>query len=324
MKNFATIVAICIFTILIFIGCSKNEGQDITAPGNYPSDLKGTIYYNWATEGTLQITLPGGTGGDFLPYSTKLNNFDISRDNKSKLTVVNASSLGNDNILFTISDIQTGDILEEFTYNGPGRSAYNKGYLSPDNSLILVTSNQKEDGITILKRNGEYVTRLLDINGEPAGIFETILWLPGNHLLLTHGDYIIRLAPPYTSGTLVKEMNYQDWGKLTVNVAGTQLAMNIAKHIYTMDIDGTNLKQVTVSNFTESVPVFSPDGKYLLVGSHYRQSGPMGHVWELKIIPNDGQQYNTDPVEANSPEVIPVIWKGKDRIEFSGGQMIWR
>ena len=56
----------------------------------------------------------------------------------------------------------------------------------------------------------------------------------------------------------------------------------------------------------------------------YRQSGPLSNVWELKIIPNDGEQYNTDPVAPNSPDVIPVVWKGKDRIEYGGGQMIWR
>lgn len=268
--------------------------------------------------------MPDGTGGSFIPNDTKLNNFDVSRDGKTKLNVVNASSFGKYDVRFTISDINTGSVLEEFIYNSPEGNTYCRGYLSPDNSLILVTSNDTGDGVTILKRNGEFVTRITDINGEPAGTFETILWLPGNHILMTHGDYIIRIAPPYTSGSLVKEMNYQDWGALAVNLAGTQLAMKIGNHVHTMDIDGSNLKQITTSNFTESLPVFSPDGKYLLVGSHYRQSGPLSNVWELKIIPNDGEQYNTDPVAPNSPDVIPVVWKGKDRIEYGGGQMIWR
>lgn len=81
---------------------------------------------------------------------------------------------------------------------------------------------------------------------------------------------------------------------------------------------------MTTSNFEESVPEFSPDGKYLLVSSYYRQTGPFGYMWELKIIPNDGQQYNVDPEEQNSPGVIPVFWKGNDKIETGGGQMIWQ
>lgn len=324
MKNFTIILAICICALITFTACSKDGDGEDGGDHLYPRELKGTIYYDWATEGILKISLPDGTGGSFIPDDSKLNNFDISRDGKWKLTVVNASTLGKYDIRFTISDIHTGTIAEEFIYNGPGLSAYCKGYLSADNSLILVTSNDKEDGITILKRNGEFVTRIAEINGELINFNVSALWLQDNHFLLTHGNYIIRIAPPYTSGTLVKEMNYQDWGKLAVNQAGTQLAMQIANHIHTMNIDGSNLKQVTTSNFKESVPVFSPDGKHLLVGSYYRQSGAFGYLWELKIIPNDGQLYNTDPVAPNSPGVIPVIWKGKDRIETGGGQMIWR
>lgn len=309
---------------LFLFACSKDETQGNGGGASYPSALQGTIYYDWATEGTLQISLPDGTGGSFLPYNTKMNNFDISQDGKWKLTVVNASTIGQYNIRFTISDIQSGAVADDFIYNGPGLSGYCQGYLSPDNNFILVTSNEEEDGITILKRNGEFVARITDINGDRIEFNTSALWLPDNHFILTHGDYIIRLAPPYTSATLVKEMNYHDWGKLAVNKTGTQLAVQIAGHIYTMNMDGSDLKQVTTSNFKESIPVFSPDGKYLLIGSHYRQNGSFGYLWDLKIIPNDGKQYNTDPVASNSAGVIPVIRKGNDDIENGGGQMIWR
>jgi len=273
MKHLAAsiLITICCF----FLGCSKeeNNGGDNRADGLYPTELKGTIYYAWATEGILKISLPDGTGGSFIPDDSKLNNFDISRDGKTKLTVVNASTLGQYDVRFTISDINTGAVVEEFIYNGPGLSAYCKGHLSPDNSLILVTSNEKEDGITVLKRNGEFLSRIVDINGERVDFNVSALWLPDNHFLMTHGDYIIRVAPPYTSGTLVKEMDYD-----------------------------------------------------LLLGSYYRYSGEgFGRLWQLSIIPNDGRQYTTNPdAEDNSPGVIPVIWKGKEKIETGSGQMVWR
>lgn len=314
-------IAVQIFTLLVFTCCSKdNAGGSST----YPSLLKGTIYYDWATEGILKISLPDGTGGSFIPDDSKLNNFDISRDGKWKLTAVNASTYGQYDVRFTISDMNSGKIVEEFIYNSPAGNSYCKGYLSPDNSLILVTSNDFQDGITILKRNGEFVARIVDINGERLGINESRLWLPGNNVIFTHGKYIIKMAPPFSSGTLVKEMSYQDWGKLTVNQAGTQFALSIGNHIYTMDANGNDLKQVTSSNFKESVPEFSPDGKHLLIGTNYRSTGTLGYSWDLKIIPNDGKQYNVDSDATNSREVIPVIWRGKDKIESAGGQMIWR
>ena len=312
-----------VLALLILFACSKDK-VDNGGFDQYPSAIQGTIYYDWATEGILKMSLPDGTGGSFIPDDSKLNSFDISRDGKWKLTAVNASTLGQYDVRFTISDMNTGSIAEEFIYNSPAGNSYCKGYLSPDNSLILVTSNDYQDGITILKRNGEFVTRIVDVNGERLEMNEARVWLPGNNLVITHKNYIIKLAPPYNSGTLIKEMNYQDWGKLNVNQAGTQFALNIGNHVYTMDANGGNLKQVTTSNFKESVPEFSPDGKYLLIGTYYRSTGTLGYLWDLKIIPNDGKQYNVGPDSNNSPGVIPVIWKNKERIESGGGQMLWR
>ncbi|GGH14484.1 hypothetical protein FAZ19_07430 [Sphingobacterium alkalisoli] len=320
-----TNLSLVVVFLMLLSACSKdNDGGPDGGDNGYPSAVKGTIYYDWATEGILKVSLPEGVGSAFIPDDSKLNNFDISRDGKYKLTVVNEQTLGDYPIRFTLSDISNGSIVEEFIYRSPALSAYSKGYLSHDNSHILVLSNDQEDGITILKRNGEFVGRIHDINGEELGFNDQRLWLPGNALLIVHNNYIIRLDPPYTSGKLLKEMEYEDWGDVAVNPAGTQLAVRIANHVYTMDMDGSNLKQVTTSNFKEAVPEFSPDGKYLLVGTEYRQTGPFGWMWSLKIIPNDGKEYNVDPIAANSPGVIPVFVKGKNKIETAGGQMIWR
>ncbi|GHE23403.1 hypothetical protein GCM10017764_03710 [Sphingobacterium griseoflavum] len=305
-------------------GCSKDDSSGNGFTNGYPNSLSGTIYYDWATEGILKMSLPDGTGGAFIPDNSKLNNFDISRDGRMKLSVINASTLGQYDVRFTTGNMADGSIIDEFIYNSPAGNNFCKGYLSPDNSLIVVTSNDKEDGITILKRNGEFVGRLHDINGEAFEFNQTVLWLPQNVLLLKHKNYIIRLDPPYQSGTLVKEMDYDDWGDLQVNQQGTKLAVRIGNHLYTMKADGTELKQLTTSNFKEAEPVFSPDGNFLLIGTEYRQTGPFGYMWSLKIVPSAGGPYQVDPIEANSPEVIPVIWKGKDRMETAGGQMLWR
>lgn len=328
MKRYSYLITIGILCCILSASCSKDAdgtGDDGSGAGKYPADLKGTIYYDWATEGILQISLPDGTGGAFLPSDSKRNNVDISRDGKLKLTAVNASTIGNYKVKFTLSNMADGSVVEQFDYTSPEGNSYCHGYLSPDNSLIMITSKDYNDGITILKRNGEFVTRLLDIEGERLDVFNlSSLWLPGNALLITHNKYIIRLPPPYTSGKVIKEMNYEEWGKLAVNQAGNQVALQIGNHIHTMNIDGSDLKQVTTSNFTESNPVFSPDGKYLLVGTYYRSTGTLGHVWDMRIIPNDGQRYVVNPSESNAPGVIPVIWKDKDRIESGGGQMLWR
>lgn len=321
MRN---ILLLSLISFLLF-ACSKTEEPNNgNGAGGYPTDLTGTIYYKWATEGILKVTFPLATGGSFIEDDTRLNNFDISRDGQYRLTAINASTIGNNDVRFTLSNIVNGSIVHEFIYNSPAGNSYCKGQLSPDNTLILVESNDMEDGITILKANGEFVLRMDGLDGEPFSMHDMKMWLPGNGLLLTHGKRIIRVPPPYTSGSLIKEMNYEDWGSLAVNHQGTQLAMRIDNHIHTMTIDGSDLKQVTTSNFKESMPVFSPDAKYLMIGSNYRQSSIMGYSWDMKIIPNDGKQYNVDPFEPNSDKTIAVFWNGKGRIETGSGQVIWK
>lgn len=314
---------IILLSVFIFMGCSKeNSGIGDDNDGGL-NGLSGTIYYDWATEGILRFTMPAGSGGAFIPNNSKLNNFDVSRDGLERLTAVDESTLGVYPIRFTISKMADNAVLENFVYKSPGLNAYCKGYLSHDKSHIMITSNDNEDGITIVRRNGEFVTRLIDINGEAFDINETRLWLPGNSLLLTHKNLIIRLDPPYTSGKLIKEMTFDDWGDLDVNAAGTQLLVRIGNHLHTMDMSGSEPLKITESNFKEAEGVFSPDGKHILVGANYRQTGPFGYVWDMKIIPNDGKVYNVDPVAANSPGVIPVIWRDA-KVELAGGQVIWR
>lgn len=317
-----------LFSILCFVllvSCSSDNGSDInTSPNSYPPDLTGTIYYKWATEGILKVTFPSATGGSFIGDDSKLNSFDVSRDGKYRLTATNASTLGNYVVKFTLNNMDNGSIVNEFNYTSPAGNSYCKGQLSPDNSLILVESNDEEDGITLLKTDGELVVRLDGLNNTPFSMDDMAMWLPGNELLVTHGKNIIRIPPPYTSGTLIKEMNYADWGHLAVNHQGTQLAVRIDNHVYTMGIDGNNMRQVTTSNFKESKPVFSPDSKYLMVGSNYRQSSIMGYSWDMKIIPNDGKEYNVGPVETNSPGVLPILWKGEDKIVTGSGDVVWK
>ncbi len=314
---------IIFFVISVFVGCSKDNGSGDHDNAGGLASLSGTIYYDWATDGILRFNMPAGSGGAFIPNNSDLNSFDVSRDGQERLTVMNESTVGVYPIRFTISKMSDNAVLENFVYHSPALNAYCKGYLSHDKSHILITSNDKEDGITIVKRNGEFVTRINDINGEPFDFNATRLWLPGNSLLLTHKNYIIRLNPPYTSGQLVKEMTYDDWGDLAVNPAGTQLLVRIGNHLHTMDMNGSEPVKITESNFKEAEGVFSPDGKHILVGSNYRQTGPFGYVWDLKIIPNDGKIYNVDPVAANSAGVIPVIWRD-EKTEMAGGQVIWR
>lgn len=311
--------------VLLLSACSKDDtpGPDDGNGVPLPADLEGTLLYDWVDEGVLAVNVKTGQKSVFITDDVRGNGFDVSRDGKLRLT--SGDILGNyDASLYTLSNTADGSIVSQFIFYPPnGGSKYNHGKLSPDNALIAIPPTFDE-GIIVLDVQGKPVVHIEAINNEPFDLNDAVEWLPGNALLFTHGKHILKASPPYTQATLVKEMNYESWGAIYPNQDGQRLAVRIDKHIYVMDIDGSNLTQVTESNFQENMAVFSPNGKYLLVGTDYRRTGPFGAIWELKIIPADGRMYNVDPLAPNSEGVIPVIPVGEDRLETGDGIMLWR
>ncbi|WP_118194414.1 hypothetical protein [Albibacterium indicum] len=88
-----------------------------------------------------------------------------------------------------------------------------------------------------------------------------------------------------------------------------------------MNIDGSNLVQVTDGDGVENFAEFSPDGRHLLVGTNYIHAPVSGKsTWNLKIIPADGQKYDIN----NSPEVIPVIPSNTNSLLKADGETFWR
>lgn len=312
---------------MILSSCSKDDGVGpdgrVGDGVTLPADLEGTLMYDWVDEGVLAVNVKTGVKSVFITDDVRGYGYDVSRDGTLRLTAGDIQ--GNyDATQYTISSSADGNIVSRFTFYPPnGGSKFNSGILSPDNTLIAIPPTF-EEGIILLDIQGNMVGHLEGLNGVPFDHNDTVEWLPGNGLLFTHGDYILTAFPPYNQATSVKEMNYESWGNIKASQDGQRLTVRIDKHIYLMHIDGSGLTQVTESNFTESVAVFSPNGEYLLVGTDYRRTGVFGAIWNLKIIPADGKLYNVDPIAENSRGVIPVIPIGEDSPETSDGIMIWR
>ncbi|MFT2008736.1 TolB family protein [Pontibacter sp. 13R65] len=318
--------------IILFVGSSCSK-EDEASPDNgevtwgsgikIPADLQGRLIYDWVDEGVLTVDTRTGAKSVLLNEEVRGNGFDISRDGRIRLTSTDIR--GNyDASQYTLSNVADGSIVSQFEFYPPnGGSKYNSGLLSPDNSLIAIKPTF-EEGIIILDKSGKEVVHLTAINNNAFTRNDRVEWLPGNGIVFTNGKYILKAVPPYTNATLVKEMNYQDWGNVKVSQDGQKISVLIDKHIYLMNIDGSNLTQVTTSKTQELEAVFSPDGKYLLVGSDFRRTGVFGAVHNLKIIPADGKLYDLDAEQMASSSAIPVIPKGETKIETSDGIMLWR
>lgn len=317
MKHIGLIIPVLVALALLF-SCSKDDdGNQGPAAGS----LSGTIIYEYTTD-VKQVDLKTGTESSYFSYNAySTNGWDVSLDGTLRLISERPPGTIYETRFMLVSTTD-GSILKDFIYipkNGSTRDY--AGELSPDNSLILLQPHF-DNGIVLLDMNGEEVYHMEGINGQKLTLGDEACWLPGNSLLVRFDDkYLLRADPPYTHLTLVREMNYEQWGNTRTSRDGKMLSLYIGQHIYLMNVDGTGLTQVTESGTGENMAEFSPDGRHLLVGSGYVHAPVSGWSnWQLKIIPADGKLYNLD----DSPEVIPVIPTGQSSPVKAGGNSLWR
>ncbi|WP_028295587.1 hypothetical protein [Olivibacter sitiensis] len=318
MQNLRYIFMLAVaFSSPSITSCSKDDNSTNTGGDT----IQGKILYEFGTN-TFQFDLESGTKQNFFEYNSySMNGWDVSRDGKLLLSSqIIAGSF--DVTKYTLSNLEDGSLIGEFEYRPLGMERDNRGLLSPDNSLIAIKPTA-DQGIIIVNTSGEVLHELNSVNGEPIKQRENVVWLPGNALVFTFNDFVLRTDPPYTTITPIRQMDFTEWGDLHANPDGTKLSMRIDKHIYLMDIDGQNLTQVTESSTVhyEREAVFSPDGKYLLVGTDWTPRSNSKGVWSLKIIPADGRKYRVDEED---PNVIPIIPKGSEVIEKCSDIMLWR
>ena len=314
MKPMKTICAL--FLAAALSACSK-DGGDSGRPGS----LSGNIIHEYTTE-VKKINLSDWSESTFFTYSAYSTvDWDVSKDGKLRLISERPAGVYDQN-KFILVNVADGTIMKEFMYKPLiGNSTSNSGEISFDNSQILINPDY-DNGVVIIDMDGQVKHRLDGINDKKLGLGDRARWLPGNSILVSFdGKYLLKADPPYTNLTLVKEMNYEQWGNVRVSRDGQKVSMYIGNHIYLMNIDGSNLTQVTESGSAENFAEFSPDGKHLLVGCEYIHAPVSGRSnWKLKVIPADGQLYNLD----NSDEVIPIVPSQTSERAKASGNSMWR
>lgn len=286
--------------ILILSSCSKDDKPSISR------SLSGRIIHEYSSD-VMQIDLKTGNESSFFSYNAySLEGWDLSKDGKFRL--MSERPPGTYSVTrFKLVDVATGTIVKEFDYNTKFGNNTKIGYLSYDNTMILLQPDF-ENGIVILDMNGTEKYRLDGINGTALTYGDYVHWLPGNGILIEFDDrFLLRSEAPYTDIALVKEMNYESWGGVQSSRDGQRYTLYIGRHIYLMNKDGSNLTQVTESDAKELYSTFSPDDKYLLIGTDFFDgAGAANSHWFLKAIPADGKKYDVD----TSPEVISIISNG--------------
>ncbi|WP_118976252.1 TolB-like translocation protein [Taibaiella koreensis] len=316
-------IRLCLFIVLggaTLLSCSKQ--QDNPAPGaegGYASLGNGTIYYDWATDGILKFSLATATVSTAQQDDLSRNGWDISIDGTRYLQAEDKSGGGYDTEIYTLTNLSNGTIISQFEKQS-GYANHTFPKLSQDAQLIAVPPTY-DDGLMILNLQGQILHNLTSFQGIEIDK-GNVNWMPDNTVIFSTGNKICRSNQAFTQASVIKTLNFAAWNDLTVSRDGSRMAFAASNHIWTMNADGSDLRQVTSSSQVEVTPEFSPDGKWLLLGTDYHTTGPFGHIWRLVIIPANGNQYNVD--EGADPNVIPLIRQGETLPEACDGGLLWR
>ncbi len=315
MKN---LLSIFICLSLFSTACRKNDG-DRGKPGSGEiTKLPGDIYYQWADEGIFKLHLPAASRHLLLADDSRRNNWDVSRDNRQMLECSDVPG-DYEASQFTLTNLSDGAIVKQFIHYASGGDIAT-GILSPNGRLIAINPTF-HDGIIITDLDGNEIKHILTVNNEK--ITEDAVWAPDNTLLIVHGKFLLKSNAAFSDFSLVKEFDFQEWGSPAISNDGKKIALAALKHIWLMNADGTDLKQVTGSSGTETSPQFSPDGKYLLTGTDFHTTGPFGHIFYLKAVPADGKLYQVDD-GAESAGVVPLVLPGSNTVIAADGRVRWR
>jgi WD40-like Beta Propeller Repeat len=331
---------------LALTACGGGGGGDApagdTATTGQTTSLAGTMYYIFA--GNLKkIDLSSGKvtqlGGRedraTIPGFLQSTIFDVSIDGKEVMLLIEPaiSEPGwYDDVYFNL--VSSSNLLQvNSRYKINRDTVSGEAKLSPDKSKIATKwlnpsprGDKPIQSIFVRRRTGEVIIRY-DRDGSANDIDE-MAWMPDGNLLL-----VTPLGVSKTTDTTLLNAKFlfkpslPSWNSIAVSPDGTRLALKSDRHIYTMNIDGSKLVQVTDSDNkdNELKPEWSPDGKYLVFEASVFSYGSTGggSIEQLIVVPADNKTYKI------SKEYFEItsganIFGGGSSIKASNGILILR
>jgi hypothetical protein len=182
-----------------------------------------------------------------------------------------------------ISDLN-GKITKQLTKT-PGYDA--EATISPKGDKIVFTST----------RNGDLDLYIMDVNGKNIKQITNELGYDGGAFFSPDGKKLVFRASRFTTEEEKKE--YKDYLKQGL-VAPTNM------EIFTCNVDGSDLKQITHLGKANWAPFYHPAGKKIIFSSNHK--GKRGYEFNLFMINEDGsglEQITYDKVFDSFPMFSP-------------------
>jgi len=157
-----------------------------------------------------------------------------------------------------VSDM-SGKIVKQLTKD-PGYDA--EATLSPDGKMIVFTS----------MRSGDLELYTMDVNGNNVKQITTGLGYDGGAFFSPDGKKLVfRSSRPKTEEEVTAYKSFLDRG--LVQPTNMEIYTGRIFNIFSINEDGSDLKQITFDDTFDAFPMFSYDGKYLAFSSNRNNGG---------------------------------------------------
>ncbi|MBK9412836.1 MAG: PD40 domain-containing protein [Bacteroidetes bacterium] len=158
--------------------------------------------------------------------------------------------------------------------------------VSPKGDLIVFTST----------RSGDLELYTMNIDGSNVKQVTKELGYDGGAFFSPDGKKLIfRASRPKTEEDV---KTYKD-------LLAQGLVMPTNMELYTCNIDGSDLKQVTNLGSANWAPFFTPDGKKVIFSSNHKQKGYHFNLWMCKLDGSELEQISFDPTFDAFPVFSP-------------------
>ena len=193
-----------------------------------------------------------------------------------------------------VADLR-GNITAQLT-NSPGYDA--EATISPKGDKIVFTST----------RSGDLELWTMNIDGTNPKQVTNQLGYDGGAFFSPDGKQLVfRASRPQTDADIKEYKDYLAQGL----VAPTTM------EIYTCNIDGSNLKQVTHLGKANWAPFFSPSGKKIIFSSNHHST--KGYDFQLFMVNLDGSGIEQITTESNF-NAFPMFSPNGKKIAFSSNR----
>ncbi|MCG8609800.1 MAG: hypothetical protein MI864_04615 [Pseudomonadales bacterium] len=223
--------------------------------------------------------------------------------------------------LYDVEQVKRFDLNgnETYLFNIPDHN-YGPTAASPDGKYLAIGHYYPEDTLTIYsstfrKENGRGLA-LKRFSGEFGGW----QWRNDGSLLYAQQNAIYAHPKNFLFNESSKLITLPDSVKhLALSPDESKYAFKMGLHIWTVNVNGSNLKQLTISNGYDNYPTWSNDGKVILVTHFDDVNSP-----RVYAVPSDGERVYLG--HTNLPTNARRLYSA----EFGGihaaarGRLIWK